>query len=357
MPYNSETGIISAPVSIDDVKRALGESSNDLATLCKSENINMWAKYKPTCYPSSFPDDWYKARDGNYGISVPIYSNLESLYNAYFIDGDKDHDNGYSYERPSGGSAEPYRLGDFRGYNNKATSPIYGFFVTPKATTTSGVSGSCGFRVNPPTGEDDKVNLGDIGITKDCYFGFALFKEGKHVYFRTESNPVSNGNFQVQIGGNGSNLATGTYVAIPFLSTAKYDNSNIPNFVVGRWYPIPTTVPNQVIIETNQDSYLLDLQLSYYPSTKEVELKNVGSRTYKKIYIDIRFSTSTQMTPFQLGEYRAVTDKTIAPNEIITVDIDRYALLEEKSYKAMLYAEYEFVDQISITIIQLWKLK
>lgn len=24
MPYNSETGIISAPVSIDDVKRALG---------------------------------------------------------------------------------------------------------------------------------------------------------------------------------------------------------------------------------------------------------------------------------------------------------------------------------------------
>ena len=46
MPYNSETGIISAPVSIDDVKRALGESSNDLATLCKSENINIWSKYK-----------------------------------------------------------------------------------------------------------------------------------------------------------------------------------------------------------------------------------------------------------------------------------------------------------------------
>lgn len=346
MSYNSENEIISAPVSIDDVKQALGESSNDLATLCKSENINMWAKYKPTCYPSPFPDNWYKARDGNYGISVPNYSNLESLYNAYFIDGDKNHDNGYSYERPSGGSAEPYRLGDFRGYNNKATSSIYGFHVTVRATSNSGVSGSCGFRVDPPTGEDNRVNLGDIGITKDCYFGFALFKEGKPVYFRTESNPVSNGNFQVQIGGNGSSLATGTYVAIPFLSTAKYDNSDRPNFVVGSWYPIPTTVPNKVIIETTQGSYLRDLNLSYYPSTKEVKLKNVGSTTYKKIYIDIRFSTSTQTTSFQFGEYRAVNNKDIAPNEIITVDIGRYALLEGKSYKAMLYAESTFVDQI-----------
>ena len=350
MSYNSETGIISAPVSIDDVKQALGESSNDLATLCKSKNINMWAKYKPTCYPSPFPDNWYKDRDGNYGISVPTYNTLESLYNAYFIDGDENHDNGYTYDRPLGGSATPYRLGDFRGYNNRATSPIYNFLATAKATANNGVSGACGFRVKPPTGEDDRVNLEDIDITKDCYFGFALFKSEKPVYFRTESNTVSNGNFQVQIGGNGFNLATGTYVAIPFLSTAKYDNSDRPNFVVGSWYPIPTAVPNEVIIETTQNSYLRDLKLSYYPSTKEVKLENVGSTTYKRIYIDIRFSTSTQTTAFQFGEYRAVKNKDIAPNEIITVDIDRYDLLEGKSYKAMLYAANTFVDQIPLDI-------
>lgn len=338
-------GKITAPVSVDDVKSVLGESSNDLAALCKSANINMWAKYKPTCYPSPFPDNWYKARDGNYGISVPSYNTLKSLYNAYFIDGDVNHDNGYSYERPSGGSAEPYRLGDFRGYNSRATSPIFGFFVTARATTNGGVSGSCGFGLSS-VGEDDRVNLEDIGITKDCYFGFALFKSGEPVYFRTESNTVSNGNFQVQIGGNGSNLATGTYVAIPFLSTAKYDNSNRPNFVAGSWYPIPTAVPKEVIIETTQDDYLRDLELSYQALTKKVTLKNVGSTTYKRIYIDIRFSTSTQTTAFQFGEYSAVANKDIAPNEIITVDIGRYALLEGKSYKVMLYAENTFVDQI-----------
>lgn len=346
MPYNSDSGIISAPVSIDDVKQALGESSNDLATLCKSENINMWAKYKPTCYPSPFPDNWYKARDGNYGISVPTYNTLESLYNAYFIDGDENHDNGYTYERPSGRSATPYRLGDFRGYNSRATSPINGFLVTARATANSGVSGSCMFRVKPPTGEDDRVNLEDIGITKDCYFGFALFKSGKPVYFRTESNTVSNGNFQVQIGGNGSNLAIGTYVAIPFLSTAKYDNSDIPNFVVGSWYSIPTAVPNEVIIETTQSAYLRDLKLSYIPLAQKIRLTNVGSTTYKRIFIDIRFSTSTQTTAFQFGEYRAVDNKDIAPNEIITVDMRKYPLLEGKSYKATLYAENMFVDQI-----------
>lgn len=337
---------ITAPVSVDDVKSLLGESSNDLATLCKSAKINMWAKYKPTCYPSLFPDNWYKARDGNYGISVPSYNTLESLYNAYFIDGDENHDNGYSYERPSGGSAEPYRLGDFRGYNSRATSPIYGFCATVRATSNDGVSGACGFRVKPSVGEDDRVNLEDIGITKDCYFGFALFQKGIPVYFRTESNTVSNGSFLVQIGGNGFKLATGNYVAIPFLSTAKYDTSNRPNFVVGSWYPIPTAVPNDVIIETTQSAYLRDLKLGYDPSTKEVRLKNFGSTTYKRIYIDIRFSTSTLTTAFQFGEYRAVTNKDIAPNEIIRVDIGRYDLLEGKSYKAMLYAANTFVDQI-----------
>ena len=45
-------GIISAPVSIDDVKSVLGEGSNDLATLCKSTNINMWSRHKPVIHPS-----------------------------------------------------------------------------------------------------------------------------------------------------------------------------------------------------------------------------------------------------------------------------------------------------------------
>lgn len=159
MSYNSETGIISAPVSIDDVKQALGESSNDLATLCKSENINIWSKYKPiSCkgdfkeYPiiedseeivtSSYskytcvvrcgmniPMDTYKNLRNNYGGEGFAIKACEELYkdNVYGVSGfDKDASTNshtvYASGKhfPKGGTNSPYRLGDFRNYNAKA---------------------------------------------------------------------------------------------------------------------------------------------------------------------------------------------------------------------------------------------
>lgn len=164
MPYNSESGIISAPVSIDDVKQALGESSNDLATLCKSENINIWSKYKPiSCkgdfkeYPiredseeivtSSYskytcvvrcgmniPMDTYKNLRNNYGEEGFAIKACEKFHqdNVYGVSGiDKDAStNSHSVYAsgkhfPKGGTNSPYRLGDFRNYNAKAVRTAY----------------------------------------------------------------------------------------------------------------------------------------------------------------------------------------------------------------------------------------
>lgn len=165
MSYNSENGIISAPVSIDDVKRALGESSNDLATLCKSENINIWSKYKPiSCkgdfkeYPiredseeivtSSYskytcvvrcgmniPMDTYKNLRYNYGGEGFAIEACKNFYidNVYGSNGiDKDASTGGSHavnasgkHFPKGGANSPYRLSDFRNYNSKAESNTF----------------------------------------------------------------------------------------------------------------------------------------------------------------------------------------------------------------------------------------
>lgn len=160
MPYNSETGIISAPVSIDDVKRALGESSNDLATLCKSENINIWSKYKPiSCkgefkeYPiredseeivkssySNFtcvvrcgmniPMDTYKNLRNNYGGEGFAINGCYNLYidNVYGRVGGIHGDTSTSVSGkhfPKGGANSPYRLSDFRNYNSKAASNTF----------------------------------------------------------------------------------------------------------------------------------------------------------------------------------------------------------------------------------------
>lgn len=157
MSYNSDSGIISAPVSIDDVKQALGESSNDLATLCKSENINIWSKYKPiSCkgefkeYPiredsdeivtSSYnkyicvvrcgmniPMDTYKNLRNNYGGEGFAIKGCYNFYmdNVYGVVGAIHDDTSTSVSGkhfPKGGANSPYRLSDFRNYSSKATS-------------------------------------------------------------------------------------------------------------------------------------------------------------------------------------------------------------------------------------------
>ena len=156
MSYNSENGIISAPVSIDDVKRALGESSNDLATLCKSENINIWSKYKPiSCkgdfkeYPiredsdeivtSSYskytcvvrcgmniPMDTYKNLRNNYGgegfaINGCYNLHMDNVYGVIGVIHDNTSTSVSGKHFPKGGANSPYRLSDFRNYSSKAT--------------------------------------------------------------------------------------------------------------------------------------------------------------------------------------------------------------------------------------------
>lgn len=155
MSYNSETGIISAPVSIDDVKQALGESSNDLATLCKSENINIWSKYKPISCKGEFKE--YPIREDSEeivtssynkytcvvrcGMNIPMdtYKNLRNNYGGegfaingcynLYVDNIYGRNGGISADTttmvsgkhfPKGGANSPYRLSDFRNYNSKA---------------------------------------------------------------------------------------------------------------------------------------------------------------------------------------------------------------------------------------------
>lgn len=155
MSYNSVTGIISAPVSIDDVKRALGESSNDLATLCKSENINIWSKYKPISCKGDFKEypireDSDEKATSSYskftcvvrcGMNIPMdtYKNLRNNYGGegfaingcynLYVDNIYGKNGGISADTttmvsgkhfPKGGANSPYRLSDFRNYNSKA---------------------------------------------------------------------------------------------------------------------------------------------------------------------------------------------------------------------------------------------
>lgn len=216
MPYNSESGIISAPVSIDDVKQALGESSNDLATLCKSENINIWSKYKPISYKDEFkeypikedsdeivtssfskytcvvrcgmsiPMDTYKNLRNNYGEEGFAIKACEHLYydNVYGhngIDKDASTNSHYVYVSgkhfPKGGANSPYRLGDFRNYNSKAISNMFKSSIPQASNVEIYYSSTPKFNcvLYKNAGVDDNTNLTMDDIIPDLSLAWSFW--------------------------------------------------------------------------------------------------------------------------------------------------------------------------------------
>lgn len=212
MSYNSENGIISAPVSINDVKRALGESSNDLATLCKSENINIWSKYKPINCKGEFKE--YPIREDSdeivtssyskytcvvrCGMNIPMdtYKNLRNNYGGegfaieackyFYVDNVYGKNGCISADTttmvsgkhfPKGGANSPYRLSDFRNYNSKAEAngcltslPQYNIVEVYYSST---LKFNCVFYKN--TNVDDTTNLNMEDIIPDLSLAWSFW--------------------------------------------------------------------------------------------------------------------------------------------------------------------------------------
>ena len=144
-------GIITAPVNIEDVKKILNESSNDIATLCKNHNINMWSKYKPVSLSKKFVTDTlnsdgktWTAPNGKLGwwLGNNTVDDAALVIPLVTKKSDFDSDKGkWRYNKPYGGNESPYRLSDFAGYYDDAQAPIYPaypntneFFISETAT-------------------------------------------------------------------------------------------------------------------------------------------------------------------------------------------------------------------------------
>lgn len=232
-------GKITAPVSIDDVKSVLGESSNDLAALCKSSKINVWAKYKPTVFPSPFPDDWYKAKDGNYGINITIEngkSNWKDLVAEY-----SKANNGYAtlYNKPTGGASSPFRLGDFRGYFHNANPEVKDYLSTNMFIRESDTNQILTL-FNPVSVDGLQVSYFDFAAFKDKYFGYIITDKSKStLMFITTASSV--GTFTVPLPKNA--LQVGDYLAFPMFCSFNYSSVHtlhqmtcyaIPNLAGGK---------------------------------------------------------------------------------------------------------------------------
>lgn len=237
-------GIIIAPVSIDDVKSVLGESSNDLAILCKSPKINVWAKYKPTDYNATFTDNWSKGKDGNYGLNITV-DNRVSSWNALVAEYSKDN-NGYSniYKRPSGGATSPYRLGDFRGYNHNAKPEIGDYLAATNYIEDQQISLSVTHNV--VTVDGDQVSYNAVSEFKNLYFGYVITDiSGKTLKLIVTSSTTSS--YEVRIAAR--TLLAGNYRLYPMFCSVDYSTNHtlqgmycyaIPNLAGGKIMTIRT---------------------------------------------------------------------------------------------------------------------
>lgn len=195
MAHNN--GEITAPVSIQDVRQVLGNSSTDLGTLCKASQINMWAKYKPVPYAKIDTTDefdktnntwkstarWWRDKGINGIVSGAYCGFVIPTKNVSELTGG-EHD-GWTVKRPSGGTNSPYRLTDFASYYHNSVCPFS--VVLPTTAVWNGSSLSGKVRVSRPSVNKNNLTLNDIMPGGTAYFGVAVVV-GTSVYAKTQAS-------------------------------------------------------------------------------------------------------------------------------------------------------------------------
>lgn len=272
MAYSSN--IITGAVSIYDVQRALGLSSPDLATLCKSTNIKMWAKFRPVEYKSAgrvgsvyhgqVPDS-SRVLVAFGIINIPVWNDrvIGQMLN-FWTEYDNSQANRPTYIDESGQtSSEPmpiseywkmklptsaFRLTDFvssanpatKGYFHGAKAPIGGLTQSSVNVTSKGLM-SIRFSKN-----EEGVSAGlticyeDLQIVSNVsvrsyYFGaaFARMENGlatATTYFVTQDSTMQD--FQslgafVRCYVTSADFA-GTYLVFPFISADQLTGDAAP---------------------------------------------------------------------------------------------------------------------------------
>lgn len=144
---SNANGKITKPVTTTDVSTVLGVASHDVGTLCTSEKIKMFSRFKPVIIVGGINPDrsgkWWKGSAKDCGIKVwSISSGTSSAIASAIAMMDSDDElNGWSYDRPTGGEAAPLRLGDFDGYDHKAAF-AWDFSVPQKIAAGGKIIGS-----------------------------------------------------------------------------------------------------------------------------------------------------------------------------------------------------------------------
>ena len=206
-----------------------------------STDLNMWSKKKPVVKSvlfislSSWKSDGWKGDDGRCGLTIPTYTSVANFRNAV--------NNGttwWSYTPPNGTTAQPRRLGDFRGYDTDAYNPI-------GAIATNGLRDADNYvqfdiDVLIPSGTSDtNLTLSDLSISgtplSSYYLGVYLWNSSRYMLY-TGTTPIGSADgLSVQIPVD----VVGTYQYVPFLCSKAQTGTGVAATYMGLNYQ-PKTV-------------------------------------------------------------------------------------------------------------------
>jgi len=195
-----------------------GSVSDVLETFFSSSaKLNMWSKFKPVVDKTLFFDlsTWqssgYKGSNGKCGLTIPTYSP------STFRTAAKNGTTGWSYTPPTGGTTEPYRLGDFRGYCTDAYNPT-GAVVTNGIISNGKVTFSIDVAITGTSSTNltlNDIEINDVPLS-NYYMGVFVWNSSSSFFYTSSSKIGSNSDLTVSI----PITTAGTYNYIPFLSSA-----------------------------------------------------------------------------------------------------------------------------------------
>lgn len=304
MSYSN--GKITAPVTIQNVKDALGSDSNDLATLCKDANINIWAKYKPvaknlidtvTGQWDATNNKWLSSATwwkGNLaanigGITPKEFTTFSELTTYY--DGGLNY---WTYAGPTGGASQPYRLQDFAGYNHNAPKPIENFYISPEIKQKGSFVASA--IMSMPDSSADYISLSDFTSQQfsELYWGVAFFKSGT---FKCKLTATTKGVAQIDATFSGAavTLPVDTYRVYCFFSTKQISLTTTQETSGTKYYTCPNCKRASVSIVSDSsggtDATISGNYLSTSGKTLTIRIKGDTSRAYNNCYAYVIPST------------------------------------------------------------------
>ena len=185
------------------VAQAIGEASNDVGTLCKSSKVNKWSKWKPVSKSKLTGLTLSDLESVNFGFSIP---------NADSDEGDALSQT-WVYNKPTGGSTSPYRLGDFRSYEHNSIRPFNLLLPDYVNKNQSGVVAKITFPSISANNVDGKYFFGNM------YFG-VLIKKGTTVEYKTAATKISAGGTTVDFSESTAIDTTGTFYVYCFYTAS-----------------------------------------------------------------------------------------------------------------------------------------